>query len=153
MIGTQKPICRHPLENTVTVTLSLLLRREKTKFLREENLGERSRGFLELLPDLGLLSQGVLELLPADTRAHQCMKRNMMKARAGYLSATLLSRPKKQTLVIISPGRKAHLPNYVIIQVFDFRVLLSDLKNEKTTKQEFHQEHYCFLVERFYLGQ
>ena len=76
-----------------------------------------------------------------------------MKARAGYLSATLLSRPKKQTLVIISPGRKAHLPNYVIIQVFDFRVLLSDLKNEKTTKQEFHQEHYCFLVERFYLGQ
>ena len=34
-----------------------------------------------------------------------------------------------------------------------FMVLGTDLKNKKTTKQEFHQENYCFLVEQFYMGQ
>ena len=36
MIRTPKPICRHPLENTVTVTLKALFMKQKNAFLRDQ---------------------------------------------------------------------------------------------------------------------
>jgi hypothetical protein len=44
MIGTPEPICRHPLENTVTVTLRFIFKKEKnslTNFLNMFFLKER----------------------------------------------------------------------------------------------------------------